>query len=50
MIVGVIGKPNTGKTTFFNATTLSYALVASYYSIEDINLKFFSSALLNSST
>jgi len=30
MIVGVIGKPNTGKTTFFNASTLSHAPVASY--------------------
>jgi len=30
MIVGIIGKPNTGKTTFFNAATLSHALVASY--------------------
>ncbi|NWG09592.1 MAG: redox-regulated ATPase YchF [Nitrososphaerales archaeon] len=30
MIVGVIGKPNTGKTTFFNAATLSHAPVASY--------------------
>ncbi|MCP8308539.1 MAG: redox-regulated ATPase YchF [archaeon] len=30
MIVGVIGKPNTGKTTFFNAATLSHALVANY--------------------
>lgn len=30
MMVGVIGKPNTGKTTFFNAATLSHAPVASY--------------------
>lgn len=30
MIVGIIGKPNTGKTTFFNAATLSHALIASY--------------------
>jgi ribosome-binding ATPase YchF (GTP1/OBG family) len=30
MIVGVIGKPNTGKTTFFNAATLSHAPMASY--------------------
>jgi len=30
MIVGIIGKPNTGKTTFFNAATLSHAPVASY--------------------
>ncbi|MGQ9469727.1 MAG: redox-regulated ATPase YchF [Nitrososphaerales archaeon] len=30
LIVGVIGKPNTGKTTFFNAATLSRAPVASY--------------------
>ncbi|MCP8311438.1 MAG: redox-regulated ATPase YchF [Candidatus Methylarchaceae archaeon HK02M1] len=30
MIVGIIGKPNTGKSTFFNAATLSHAQVASY--------------------
>jgi len=30
LIVGIIGKPNTGKSTFFNAATLSHAQVASY--------------------
>ncbi|MCP8304943.1 MAG: redox-regulated ATPase YchF [archaeon] len=29
-MVGIIGKPNTGKSTFFNAATLSHAQVASY--------------------
>lgn len=30
MIIGLIGKPNTGKSTFFNACTLSNAEMASY--------------------
>ena len=30
MIVGIIGKPNAGKSTFFNAATLSNAQVADY--------------------
>ena len=30
MIVGLIGKPNTGKSTFFNAATLSHVPVGNY--------------------
>ena len=30
MLIGVVGKPNTGKSTFFNAATLASVPVASY--------------------
>ncbi|MFQ5711874.1 MAG: redox-regulated ATPase YchF [Candidatus Geothermarchaeales archaeon] len=30
MLIGLVGKPNTGKSTFFNATTLASVPVASY--------------------
>ncbi|MFQ6105772.1 MAG: GTPase, partial [Candidatus Hydrothermarchaeaceae archaeon] len=30
MEIGIVGKPNVGKSTFFNASTLSGAEVASY--------------------
>jgi hypothetical protein len=30
MEIGLVGKPNTGKTTFFNAATLAHAPVAGY--------------------
>ena len=29
-MVGVVGKPNTGKSTFFSATTLAPAKIASH--------------------
>lgn len=37
--IGIVGKPNTGKTTFFNAATLANAPVASYpFTTTDANV------------
>ena len=30
MLVGIVGRPNTGKSTFFKAATLSNVLIANY--------------------
>ncbi|MEK6824367.1 MAG: GTPase, partial [Nanoarchaeota archaeon] len=30
MLVGIVGKPNTGKSTFFKAATLMDVLIANY--------------------
>ncbi|MGB2580849.1 MAG: GTPase, partial [Thermoplasmata archaeon] len=30
MLVGIVGKPNVGKSTFFSALTMATAQIASY--------------------